>query len=80
VSSFEKVFVSAVNDWSGDRTEGKEVSDWIGIGSSVSEVMGILEYVSSIGLPLAGPFLNSFFSFICVGVAVEVALHRLRPS
>jgi hypothetical protein len=24
--SFEKVLVSAVNDWSGDRTEGKEVS------------------------------------------------------
>ena len=43
--SFEKVLVSAVNDWSGDRAEGKEVSDWIGIGSSVSEVMGILEYV-----------------------------------
>jgi hypothetical protein len=45
VSSFKKVFVSAVNDWSGDRMESKEVSNWIGIGSSVSEVMGILEYV-----------------------------------
>jgi hypothetical protein len=45
VSSFEEVLVSAVNDWSGDRTEGKEVSDWIGIDSSVSEVMDILEYV-----------------------------------
>jgi hypothetical protein len=32
VSSFEKVLVSAVNDWSGDRTEGKEMFDWIGIG------------------------------------------------
>jgi hypothetical protein len=32
VSSFEKVLVSAVNDWSGDITEGKKVSDWIQIG------------------------------------------------
>jgi hypothetical protein len=45
VSSFEKVLVSAVNDWAGDRMEGKDVSDWIGIGSSVSEIMSILEYV-----------------------------------
>ena len=36
--------------------------------------------ISSIGLPWVGPFLNSFFSFIGVGVAVEVALHRLRLS
>jgi len=45
VSSFEHVLVSAGNNWSGDITEGKEVSDWIGIGSLVCEVMGILEYV-----------------------------------
>jgi len=34
---------------------------------------------SSIGLPWDGTFLNLFFSFIGVGVSVEVALHRLRP-
>ena len=45
MSSFEHVLVSAGNDWSGDITEGREVSDWIGIGSSVCEVMGILEYI-----------------------------------
>jgi hypothetical protein len=33
VSSFEHVLISAVNDWSGDIMEGKEVCDWIGIGS-----------------------------------------------
>jgi hypothetical protein len=33
VSSFEKVLVSAGNDWSGNIIEGKEVSDWIGMGS-----------------------------------------------
>jgi hypothetical protein len=42
---FEHVLVSAGNVLSGDITEGSEVSDWIGIGFSVSEVMGILEYV-----------------------------------
>jgi hypothetical protein len=38
VSSFEKVLVSAVNDWSGDITAGKRVSHWIQIGSLVSEI------------------------------------------
>jgi hypothetical protein len=38
VSSFEKVLVSAVNDWSGDITAGKRVSYWIQIGSLVSEI------------------------------------------
>jgi hypothetical protein len=32
-SSFENVLVSAGNDWSGNIIEGKEVSDWNGIGS-----------------------------------------------
>jgi hypothetical protein len=32
-SSFEKVLVSAGNDWSENIIEGKEVSDWIGTGS-----------------------------------------------
>ena len=32
-------------DWSGDITEGKEVSEWIWIDSSVSEVMEFVEYV-----------------------------------
>jgi hypothetical protein len=45
VSSFEKVLVSADNEWSGDTEEGKVGSDWIEIGSLVSEVMDILEYV-----------------------------------
>ena len=30
---------------SGKITEGKKVCDWIGIGSSVTEIMDILEYV-----------------------------------
>jgi hypothetical protein len=38
VSSFEELLVSAVNGWSGDVTEGKKVSDWIQIGSLVSEI------------------------------------------
>lgn len=45
MSSFEKVLVSAGNDWLSDITEDKEVSDWIGICSLVSEVMDFLEYV-----------------------------------
>ena len=31
--------------WSGDITEGKEVCDWIGIGSLVSKVTDLVEYV-----------------------------------
>jgi hypothetical protein len=37
--------VSGGNGHSGDITEGKEVSEWIWIGSSVSEVTDYLEYV-----------------------------------
>jgi hypothetical protein len=37
------VLVSAGNDWSGDTTESKEVSCWIGIGCSDSKVMGVWE-------------------------------------
>jgi len=36
---------SAGNNHSGDITEGKEVPDWIWIGSSISEVMAYVEYV-----------------------------------
>ena len=43
MSSFEKVMVSAGDDWSGDTIEGKEISDWIAIGSMVSEVMNFME-------------------------------------
>jgi hypothetical protein len=43
MSSFEKVIISVGSDWSGDTTEGKEVSDWIAIGSLVSEVMNFME-------------------------------------
>jgi hypothetical protein len=45
VSCFEKVLVSADNEWLGDIEKGKGGSDWIGIGSLVSEVMDIFEYV-----------------------------------
>jgi len=45
VSSFEKVLNSAGNDLSRDTTENKEVSVWIGIGSLLSGVMDIMEYV-----------------------------------
>jgi hypothetical protein len=45
VSSFEKLLVSAHNEWSGDIEEDKKWSDRIGIGSSVLEVMDLLEYV-----------------------------------
>jgi hypothetical protein len=45
VSPFEKVLVSAGNEWSGDIEEGKVWSDWIGIGFSVGKVMDVLEYV-----------------------------------
>jgi hypothetical protein len=44
-SSFEKVLLSAGNEWSGDIEEDKVGSNWIGTGSSVREVMDILEYV-----------------------------------
>jgi len=43
MSSFEKVMVSAGNDRSGDTTEGMELSDWIAIGSLVSDVMNFME-------------------------------------
>jgi hypothetical protein len=44
-SSFEEVLVSAGKDMSGDINEGKEISEWIWIGSLVNEVMDFLEYV-----------------------------------
>ncbi len=43
--AFEKVLVSAGNDMSGDITEGKKVSEWMWISSSVSEVKDFVEYV-----------------------------------
>jgi hypothetical protein len=45
VSLFEKVLVSTGNYWSHNMNEGKEVSYWIGIGSSVSEIMDLVEEV-----------------------------------
>jgi hypothetical protein len=45
VSSFEKVLVSAGNEWSWDIEEDEKGSDWIGISSSVREVMDVLEHV-----------------------------------
>jgi hypothetical protein len=39
------MLASAGNDYSGDITEGKEVSNWIWIGSLVSEIMDFVEYV-----------------------------------
>jgi hypothetical protein len=45
VSSFEKVLLSAGTDMSGDINEDKEVSEWIWMGSSVTEVLDFLEYV-----------------------------------
>jgi len=45
VSSCEKVLVSAGTGMSGDINEGKEVSEWIWMGSSVPEVLDFLEYV-----------------------------------
>jgi len=47
LSSFDKVLVSAGNDCLWDTTEDKEVSDWNGICSLVSEVRDYkyLEYV-----------------------------------
>jgi hypothetical protein len=30
--------------WSGETTEGEEVSNWVGIGSLVGEVMDLVEY------------------------------------
>jgi hypothetical protein len=46
VFSFEKVLVSAGNDVKGYITESKEVSEWFWVGSSVSEVIDFMEYVS----------------------------------
>jgi hypothetical protein len=43
VSSSEKVLVSAGTDMSGDINEGKAVSEWILMGSSVTEVLDFLE-------------------------------------
>ena len=45
VSSFEKVLVSAGTDMSGDINVGKEVSEWIWMVPSVTEVLDFLEYV-----------------------------------
>jgi hypothetical protein len=44
VSSFEKVLVSAGTDIAGD-INGDKVSEWIWMGSSVTEVLDFLEYV-----------------------------------
>jgi len=41
----KQFLVSAFNDCSGDITEGKEVTDWTAVGSSVSDVMDFVEYV-----------------------------------
>jgi hypothetical protein len=41
----KQFLVSAVNDCSRDITEGKEVTDWTAVGSSVSDVMDFVEYV-----------------------------------
>jgi len=45
VSSFEKVLVSASTNMSGDINEGKEVSEWIWLVSSVTEFWDFLEDV-----------------------------------
>ena len=45
MSSFEKVLVSAGTDMSGDINVGKEVSEWIWMVPSVTEVLDFLEYV-----------------------------------
>jgi hypothetical protein len=45
VTSLEKVLVSASCDRSGEITEGKEVCDWTGTGSSVTRIWDILEYI-----------------------------------
>ena len=45
MSSFEKVLVSTGNDRSGDITEGREVFEWIGLGSLVREFLDSMEYV-----------------------------------
>jgi hypothetical protein len=45
VTSLEKVLVSAGCDKSGEITEGKEVCDWTGTGSSVTKLTDILVYV-----------------------------------
>jgi hypothetical protein len=45
VSSPEKVLDYGGDAWSGETSEGEEVSNWIGIGSLVGEVMDLVEYV-----------------------------------
>jgi len=39
------VLVSAGNDCSRDITEGKELTDWTAVGSSVSDIKDFMEYV-----------------------------------
>jgi hypothetical protein len=41
----KQVLVSPGNDCSRDITEGKEVTDWTAVSSSVSDVMDFVEYV-----------------------------------
>jgi hypothetical protein len=41
----KQVLVSACNDCLGDITEGKEVTDWTAVGSSVSDIKDFMEYV-----------------------------------
>jgi hypothetical protein len=45
VTSLEKVLASAGCDKSGLITDGNEVCDWTGTGSSVTKIRDILEYV-----------------------------------
>jgi len=39
------VLVSAGNDCTGNIAEGKDVTDWTAVGSSVSDVKDFVEYV-----------------------------------
>lgn len=41
----KQVLVSAGNDCSRDITEGKELTDWTAVGSSVSDIKDFMEYV-----------------------------------
>ena len=45
VTSLERVLVSAGCDRSREITEGKEVCDWTGTGSSVTKTRDILEHI-----------------------------------
>ena len=45
MSPFETVLVSAGTDMSGGINEGKVVSEWIWMGSSVTDVVDFLEYI-----------------------------------